>query len=290
MTSFVDPVETPPFDPDMQRRSDRLAVRPLGLVARESRLERHMEKALFRNQVKLLSDLIQARKTQGVSFHDLSPRLVSSRLSQHSVTIAEKYKYVNNAFHARYFNTVSQSVLNMAERRLEGYNPRVVPPACHRQAEARNRMKSAQCDVFGPKFCSDCTRIKKRVKSAQDQRMYFPNISIQSKAIVAPERVERILRSRERDYFVSPHGGDTTVYDLSSICKGPDGSGPHVFPESEILNRVRSAKKLEAQREAEIAEKDTAPIAPPSSRRNSVTQLPPFPQNNDMRVTVSFAV
>lgn len=59
------------------------------------------------------------------------------------------------------------------------------------------------------------------------------------------ERVEWILWSWERDYFVSLCGGDMIVYDLSSICKGFDGSGLYVFLESEILNRVRSVKKLE---------------------------------------------
>ena len=275
----------------MRGHTDRRTVRPLGWVARESRMEQHMEKAMFRHQVKLLSDLIQAKKNQrGIPFHDISPRLMSSRLSQHSVTISDKYRNVNNAFHARYYNTVPQSVLNAAERRMEGYPHRVVPPACHRHAEVNNRMKSAHCVVFGPNFCSDCTRIKKRVKSAQDQRVYFPNISTHSKAIVAPEKVERILLWHERDYFQSPSYG-SAVYDLSSVCKGIDGSGPHVFPESEILERVRSAKKLEAQREAELAEKEAAvPIAPPSSRRNSLSQITHFPQNNDMRVTVSFAV
>ncbi|XP_062596051.1 uncharacterized protein LOC134257449 [Saccostrea cucullata] len=280
--------DSSPYDEEMQRRANKLNVRPLGQVARESRLERQMEKALFRNQVKFLSDLIQARKTLGIPYHESYPR-ISSRLSNHSITIEEKYKYVNNAFHARYFNTVSQSVLNASDRRLENYPHRVVPPSCHRQMETGNRMKSAYCDVFGPKLCSDCTRSRKRVKSAQDQRYYFPNIAVHSKALVAPERLEKILLYHERDYFSSP-SGDTTIYDLSSICKGPDGGGPHVFPENEILERVRSGKKLEAQKMIEMGEKEIAPIAPPSSRRNSLTQMPQFLQNNEMRVTVSFAV
>ncbi|XP_048771605.2 uncharacterized protein LOC125677539 isoform X2 [Ostrea edulis] len=273
----------------MKRRTDRHLVRPLGLVVRESRMERHIEKALFRNQVKLLSDLIQARKTQSAPLPEMTPRLFSSRLSHHSITIEEKFKYVNNAHHARYFNPVSQTVLNAADRRLENYPLRTVPSSCHRHAEVSNRMKSAHCDVFGPKFCSDCSRIKKRVKSAQDQKLFFPNISIQSKALVAPEKTERILLQHEGNYFSSP-SGDSTVYDLSSICKGPDGGGPHVFPENEILDRVRSAKRLQVQQEIERADKEVAPVAPPSSRRNSISQLSQFPQNSDMRITVSFVV
>jgi hypothetical protein len=272
----------------MSRRSDKHHVRPLGMVVRESRLERHMEKALFRNHVKLLSDLIQARKTHSAPIPEMTPRLFSSRLSNHSITIGEKFKFVNDARHARYFNAVSQTVLNATDRRLENYPLRTVPPSCHRQMEVNNRMKSAHCDVFGPKFCSDCTRIKKRVKSAQDQRLFFPNISTQSKSLVAPEKLERILLQHERGYFSSPLG-DSAIYDLSSICKGSDGGGPHVFPENEILDRVRSAKKLQLQEVGKV-DNEVAPVAPPSSRRNSISQLSQFPQNNDMRITVSFAV
>ncbi|KAK3098218.1 hypothetical protein FSP39_017316 [Pinctada imbricata] len=281
---------------DVMSLQRRKFVRPLGHIHRDSRLEIQMEKALFRTNIKLLSDIISVKRS--------TPRSMASTLPmtsygmptfRHILSFGDKDRLVNNAEHAKYHNYFSNRVGSEDVRRkgsgIYGGNNSV----CSRRYEGTSdvkKMKSAQCDVLGPDFCTDCSRLQRRIKSAQHSKQNFPNIDVHSNSLIAPRKLESLLLSEDNSAMSKRNNALSTVYyDLANIYSGMSKS--QVYTETEVYDRVRSAKRQEMNKELEVYTEreptvESEMVAPPCSRENSDLQELPMP--NNMRVTVSFSV
>ena len=221
-------------------------MRPLGYVNANSRLEIQVEKSMFRSNLKLLSDMIMMQRTakQTASLYPVTSYGVPQ--VRQVMSFRDKDRFVNNAEHVKYYNFVSHRVGGEdTPRKGSGRFGGKSVSMCSRRydmSENRGRMKSAHCDVLGPDFCTDCTQLNKRVKSAKHNKRHFPGIDVHSNSLVAPRRLESLLLSDQNTLVNERNNSLSTVYyDLANIYSGT--TKPVAYSEHEIYERVPKRKE-----------------------------------------------
>ncbi|XP_021360733.1 uncharacterized protein LOC110455113 isoform X2 [Mizuhopecten yessoensis] len=214
-------------------------TRPLGLVLLDSRLETQVEKAVFQTNLRLLTQMVGSQKNQvfarpntPVHEHE-SPSLQS-----------KEYQIINNATTSCYHNKIRDRVVSAGGERRAGSGSRFGSvPLCSRQSNTGDDLHKCQhkshCDVLGSYFCTDCTQIRKRSKSAQQQTKNFPNIEVHPRSLVAPEKLDKLL-------IKIPQMHEVKVSDKKRPSVG--NGNRFVFTGNDIYSRLRETHKLYGRR------------------------------------------
>ena len=259
--------------------------RPLGYFYPESRIELQLEKEIFRQNAQVLRDMcdikLKQRRREAHQYlpidqfsrnlkfekstvqHNQEQRLQFESIN-HASTIAPEVRWLltrsarlqraNNAGFSKYNKPVKDCVVSAnGKRDTNAMSLERQRSMCSRNEEYdRSIMQKCQCDILGPPFCSDCTKIKQKVTQKHEQDQQFPRIEVHTRSLVAPERVERLYLSHPEELFhqrkkyacgyaVSPEFEITT---------------PLVYTPHEIFERIRRKKYIELGNELIRKEKE----------------------------------
>jgi len=196
---FEGPAPKPPSleKQEIMLSSRRRKVRPLGLVVPESRLEIQVEKAMFKTNIQILNQIVSKQRRPPRYVHPNSPEPMSHAQNRYLLTTDSEFQKMNNATSSVFHKKIIDRVMSaQAERRESASNFRRPSSVCPRH-EANDdkyaRIRNSHCDVLGPYFCTDCIQLRKRSKSAHQQRQNFPRIEVHTRSLIAPERLEKLL-------------------------------------------------------------------------------------------------
>ncbi|CAG2248140.1 uncharacterized protein [Mytilus edulis] len=268
--------------------SKRFHTRPLGHIVPESRVELQVEKALFKTNMRLLSDMITTERYpkslyspyyQQEQTHNLQKRLFQTR--------SERLRKVNDAeYQAKYTTTIQDRVVSADQTRLDTLRLlQYQTPICDRHyRHDRMTNNNAHCDVLGPYYCTDCIQLKKRKTSAKTHQNNFPNIEVHPRSLVAPDKIDRVLMSREKlllNGYMSPvmKPEIQATYDENVYLP--------VYTENEIHERLRNSL-----RDKSSCSSPRSPRSPLTTYRSSVPKVLSASSSTlplEMKVSVTFA-
>lgn len=268
--------------------SKRRSTRPLGHVVQESRLELQVEKALFKTNMRLLSDLI-ATGRRPHSYHE--PAYYDQRRANQPrlfMTRSERLRKVNDADYQAKFTTQTPERVVSADRtrldvsRLLQYQTSICDRHYRRDSA---KIKHAQCDVLGPYYCTDCIKLKKRNTNYKTHQRNFPNIEVHPRSLVAPDKVDRVLMSRESILLNNIGNNHSNNTEFSHTPSGYNESVYlPVLTENDVVERIRRDKSTNTT--------PRTPRSPINSYRNlreisgAGYNPPPSPE---MKVSVTFS-
>lgn len=285
--------------------------KPLGHFIPSSRLELQMEKATFRMHSEILRNMcdkkLKQRQMQQMIENGDVPRLTqvsqlnmsehwkSPGISGNAVPIPSEIRWLltrsarmqraNNAGYSKFRNPVKNRVVSASGRRAKN------TMSLERQRSMCNRFETfdvsdeqkLQCDVLGPDFCTDCTKINSKETVIRKQRKDFPRIEVHTRSLVAPERVEKLYLSHPKVLFHQ---------EKKYACGCPvdprfEITTPIVYTPHEVFERIRRKKNIERgneliRRENEVVRK----------HNNTPTKLTLQDEKTeeplDMKVSVTF--
>ncbi|KAH3738595.1 uncharacterized protein LOC127851452 [Dreissena polymorpha] len=254
--------------------SKRTYTRKLGSYVPESRVELHAEKALFRNQTQLLRDLCD-RQTKFSRRHpfqfpsegSFNPIIQSilkrsgalQQMRQHEeshvtvdaknnispevrwlLTRSARMQRVNNAGYSTFQNKIKDKVVSADGRKREFSLQRQRSMCLRTERSDTPLSQRLQCDVLGPKFCTDCTEIDQKKAVLRKQQARFPRIEVHTRSLVAPEKVEKIFLSHPNEMFhQQKRYACGCTYDPKLEITTPLVYTPH-----EVFQRIRRRKQL----------------------------------------------
>jgi len=241
----------------------------LGNYVPESRVELHAEKALFRKQTELLRDLCDKqarhRKRQQFQFPDdpiVRTLFRSTPTSGHPshaqgdnvqstnkmtpevrwlLTRSARMQRVNNAGFSTFQNRIKDKVVSADGRKRELSLLRQRSMCLRNERATTPRQQRLQCDVLGPKFCTDCTEIGQKIHTMKKQESSFPRIEVHTRSLVAPDKVEKIFLSNPKELFNQKKRyacGCTFDHKLEITT-------PLVYTPHEVFQRIRRRKQIE---------------------------------------------
>ncbi|VDI48475.1 Hypothetical predicted protein [Mytilus galloprovincialis] len=268
--------------------SKRFHTRPLGHIVPESRVELQVEKALFKTNMRLLSDMITAGRYpqslyspyyQQEQTHNLQKRLFQTR--------SERLRKVNDAeYQAKYTTTIQDRVVSADQTRLDTLRLLQYQTTICDRHYRHDRMtnNNAHCDVLGPYYFTYCIQLKKRKTSAQTHQNNFPNIEVHPRSLVAPDKIDRVLMSREKlllNGYMSPvmKPEIQATYDENVYLP--------VYTENEIHERLRNSL-----RDKSSCSSPRSPRSPLTTYRSSVPKELSASSSTlplEMKVSVTFA-
>lgn len=266
--------------------SKRNRTRPLGHVVQESRVELQVEKALFKTNMRLLSDMIaigrRPQSLQEPAYYDLrranQPRLFMTR--------SERLRKVNDAEYQAKFTTQTPERVVSADRtrldvsRLLQYQTSI----CDRHYRGHDiKNKHAQCDVLGPYYCTDCIQVKKRNTSFKTHQRNFPNIEVHPRSLIAPDKVDRVLMSREKILLDGIGKNQRNNLDFDIPTSYNESVYLPVLTENDVVERIRRDKSTTTT--------PRTPRSPLGSYRSlrDVTAASNPPPSPEMKVSVTFS-
>ncbi|CAG2242902.1 unnamed protein product [Mytilus edulis] len=254
--------------------SKRFHTRPLGHIVPESRVELQVEKALFKTNMRLLSDMITTERYpkslyspyyQQEQTHNLQKRLFQTR--------SERLRKVNDAeYQAKYTTTIQDRVVSADQTRLDTLRLlQYQTPICDRHYR-HDRMTNNNA------------HFKKRKTSAKTHQNNFPNIEVHPRSLVAPDKIDRVLMSREKlllNGYMSPvmKPEIQATYDENVYLP--------VYTENEIHERLRNSL-----RDKSSCSSPRSPRSPLTTYRSSVPKVLSASSSTlplEMKVSVTFA-
>ena len=283
------------FSPRQRRK------RPLGYYIPESKLELQVQKALFRTNAEIIRDMCEKKirqKQREMHREPSIPTLPYTNISPEVrwlLTRSARMQRVNNAGFSKFCNPVADRVVSAnGRRRSKVISLERERSMCSRVSSAREPdIKKCQCDVLGPQFCTDCTKLNKKNKLNNEQNKNFPRIEVHTRSLVAPDRVEKLYLSNPKELFYQRK----TYKCGCSYDPALEITTPLVYTPHEVFQRLRRKKYLEQnagkvqqehQQELEQAKvNDEAVDQPPLEQRPSFYDektLPPM----DLKVSVVF--
>lgn len=268
--------------------------RPLGYYIPESKLELQLEKALFRTNAEILREMCEKKIRQkqrelhrepsipDIPYTNISPEV------RWLLTRSARMKRVNNAGFSKFRNPVADRVVSANGRR------RSQIPFLERQRSMCSRVSSAheadikgcQCDVLGPQFCTDCTKMNQKNKLNIEQNKNFPRIEVHTRSLVAPDRVEKLYLSNPKELFYQ----QKTYKCGCAYNPALEITTPIVYTPHEVFQRLRRRKYLEQNagqtKEEEIENSNIKTLNKPLKQPSFYDEktLPPM----DLKVSVVF--
>lgn len=255
--------------------------RPLGHFVPESRVELHAEKAMFRHHTQLLRDMCDQRaqqrhqrQTMNIYGDRAENPVISSILRKSSqshfasyprctpekgrdeskispdvrwlLTRSARIQRVNNAGFSTFRNRIKDRVVSAdgGKKQLSLQRQRSM---CSRNdlddvtETPRSRQQRLQCDVLGPKFCTDCTEIDQKTKVLRKHVNSFPRIEVHTRSLVAPEKVERIYLTNPKTMF---HQDKRYACGCTFDARF-EITTPIVYTPHEVFERIRKKKQCE---------------------------------------------
>ena len=277
--------------------------RPLGFFNPESKLELQVQKALFRTNAEIIRDMCEKnirQKQRELHREPPIPPIPYTNISPEVrwlLTRSARMQRVNNAGFSKFRNPVDNRVGSAnGRRRSKIISLERERSMCSRVSSAREPdVKKCQCDVLGPQFCTDCTKVSKKDKLIKEQDKNFPRIEVHTRSLVAPDKVEKLYLSNPKELFYQQKKYKCgCTYDAALEITTPLVYTPH-----EVFQRLRHKKYLEqtartigqeSQKELEYSKakvNDSAVDQPLLEQRPSFIDektLPPM----DLKVSVVF--
>ena len=208
-----------------------------------------MQKALFRTNAEIIRDMCEKsirQKQREMHREAAIPPLPYTNISPEVrwlLTRSARMQRVNNAGFSKFRNPVDNRVGSAnGRRRSRVMSLERERSMCSRVSSARERdVKKCQCDVLGPKFCTDCTKVSKKNKLNQENETNFPRIEVHTRSLVAPDRVEKLYLSNPKELFHQQKRYKCgCLYDPTLEITTPLVYTPH-----EVFQRLRRKKYLE---------------------------------------------
>lgn len=270
--------------------SKRFRTRPLGDIVPESRAELQVEKALFKTNMRLLSDMIiTGKRPQSLhnplwtydSYYTNPQRLFLTR--------SERLRKVNDAEYQSKFTTeIQERVVSADQTRLDVSRLlQYQTPVCDRHFRHDPvKIRNAHCDVLGPYYCTDCIKLRKRNTNVRTHQTNFPKIEVHPRSLVAPDKVDRVLMSREK---IALNGNMSSPFTNSGTPVGyNENVYLPVYTENEVHERLRNSF-----RDKSSSCSPRSPRSPLSSYRgNMFKELSTASSNappTQMKVSVTFS-
>ena len=278
------------FSPRRQQK------RPLGYYVPESRLELQVEKAMFRTNAQIIRDMCEKKIKQkqkemqaaplvqipSLPFSDLPPEL------RWLLTRSARMRRVNNAGYSKFRNPVNNRVVSANGRRgSQAISLQRQRTMCSRISTPNEAdIKRLQCDVLGPYFCTDCTKLNKKNKLKVEQNINFPRLEVHTRSLVAPDRVEKLYLSHPKELFHQ----DRSYKCGCAYNPALEITTPLVYTPHEVFQRLRTrkylektAERVERERENTNTKRNSSPAEKQPSFYDEKT-LPPM----DLKVSVVF--
>lgn len=271
----------------------RRQKRPLGYYVPESRLELQLEKALFRTNAEIIREMCEKKikQKQRELRHDPPiPPLPYSNLTPEVrwlLTRSARMQRVNNAGFSKFHNPVNNRVVSASGRRgKQSISLQRQRSMCSRISTPNEAdIKKLQCDVLGPHFCTDCTKLNKKNQLTIQENRNFPRIEVHTRSLVAPDRIEKLYLSNPRELFHQ----DKSYKCGCAYDPALEITTPLVYTPHEVFQRLRRKKyleqtmgKAEKEPERQTAKRNNSPVEQPSFYDEKT--LPPM----DLRVSVVF--
>lgn len=269
--------------------SKRFRTRPLGHIIPESRIELQVEKALFKTNMKLLSEMMTTGKRPQSLQNPVWPADETSNLQGRLfLTRSERLRKVNDAeYQSKFTTTIQDRVVSADQTRLDVTRLfQYQTPLCDRHFRKDSvKIRHAHCDVLGPYYCSDCIQLRKRKHSAKTHQTNFPDIEVHPRSLVAPEKVDRVLMSREK---IALNGNLSPFAKTDPLSEYNDNVYLPVYTENEVHARLRNS-----YRDKSMNNSPRTPRSPLSSYRGAMfkelSTASSNPPATQMKVSVTFA-
>ena len=268
--------------------------RPLGYYVPESRLELQLEKALFRTNAEMIREMCERnikQKQKEVQDTPHIPPLAVADIPPEVrwlLTRSARMRRVNNAGYSKFRNPVDNRVVSASGRRgTQALSLQRQRTMCSRFSTPNKAdIKKLQCDVLGPNFCTDCTKLDKKNKLKVEQNKNFPRLEVHTRSLVAPDRIEKLYVSHPKELFHQ----DKSYKCGCAYNPALEITTPLVYTPHEVFQRLRrrkymekTAERIERESEDTSTKRNNSPVDKQPSFYDEKT-LPPM----DLKVSVVF--